>query len=134
MGLFLSDIFGGPELLDKPIDKTTSIICQRMQAYKDQLIKLEDGTLNVVFHFPGSVSQPEFAGVRAGSFSKAKRLLVVQVAFPIDLLASDRFAHHYLEFLKTALSEGKRYLATKGIPFSLEDHIMLAEKSIEGMI
>jgi hypothetical protein len=38
--------------------------------------------LNVVFHIPGNMLKPEFDGIRTGSFSKARALLMVQVALP----------------------------------------------------
>jgi len=39
-------------------------------------------TLNVIFHVPGHLLQPDFEGIRTGSFIKAKRILIVQVALP----------------------------------------------------
>jgi hypothetical protein len=38
--------------------------------------------LNVVFHIPGHILQPEFKGVRTGSYSRARSLLMVQVTLP----------------------------------------------------
>lgn len=133
MGLFLSDILGGPEQVDKPFSKKADEICRRKDRYQKDAISPEDGTINVVFQYPGSLLQPDFVGVRTGSFSKKKRMLVVQVAFPGDMLSSNSFVKHYLAFLKDALVEGKKYLDKKGISFSLEDHVSLAEKSVEGL-
>ena len=132
MGLFLSDILGGPEQSGKPFTKKADKICRQMELFKNELVDPEDGTINVVFQYPGSLLQPDFVGVRTGGFSKKKRMLVVQVAFPADLISASGFAQHYLALLKDALVEGKKYLDKKGISFSLEDHIALAEKSVEG--
>ena len=134
MGLFLSDILGGPEQVDKPFTKKADEICRRKDLYQKDFINPEDGIINVVFQYPGSLMQPDFVGVRTGSFFKKKRKLVVQVAVPGDILSSGTFVRHYLAFLKDALVEGKKYLDKKGISFSLEDHIALAEKSVQGLL
>jgi hypothetical protein len=41
--------------------------------------------VNVVFHIGGRSFNPEFSGVRTGSFSKRRSLLMVQVALPEDV-------------------------------------------------
>src|SRR5713226_9593971 len=103
MGLFLSDILGGPEQLDKPFDKKVTAICKKMELHKAGMIDPEDGTINIVFQYPGSLLQPEFSGVRTGSFSKKRKTLVVQVAVPADAMSSKDFVEQYLRFLKDAL-------------------------------
>jgi hypothetical protein len=133
MSLFLSAILGGPEQIDKSFMRKTGDICRKIDIHQKEIISSQDGTINVVFQYPGSLLQPDFVGVRTGSFSKKKRILVVQVAVPKEMLSSANFVKHYLEFLKDALAEGKKYLDKKGIPFSLEDHIALANKSVEGL-
>ncbi len=41
--------------------------------------------VNVVFHIGGRSFKPEFSGVRTGSFSKRRSLLMVQVALPEEV-------------------------------------------------
>jgi hypothetical protein len=41
--------------------------------------------VNVVFQVAGNVVQPDFEGARTGQFSKANRLLLVQVALPAEV-------------------------------------------------
>lgn len=134
MGLFLSDILGGPEQVDKPFTRIADAICQRKDAYQRDVVSGEDGTINVVFQYPGSLLHPDFAGIRTGSYSKKKRILEMQVAFPAEMISSDRFTVHYVMLLKDALLEGKRFFERKGIAFSLEDHLALVDKSVEGLI
>jgi hypothetical protein len=38
--------------------------------------------VNVVFHIPGNLLQPEFEGLRTGSYSRKRSLLMVQAALP----------------------------------------------------
>jgi hypothetical protein len=39
----------------------------------------------------------------------------------------------YVALLKQAIVEAKKVFDKKGIPFSLEDHLALADKSLEGL-
>ncbi|MHB8695407.1 MAG: hypothetical protein ACYDHH_29620 [Solirubrobacteraceae bacterium] len=41
--------------------------------------------VNVVFHIGGRSFKPEFSGIRTGSFSKRRSLLMVQVALPKEV-------------------------------------------------
>lgn len=41
--------------------------------------------VNVVFHVPGHILSPDYSGVRTGRFSRRRRLLMVQVALPVDV-------------------------------------------------
>jgi len=130
VGLFLSAILGGPEQLDKPFDKISSLICRRKDLLQDELIDPEDGIVNVVFQYSGTLMRPDFCGIRTGSFSKKKRILVIQIAFPQEVVISEQFSHHYLLLLIDALTEAKKYFDKKRIQFSLESHIILAQNSI----
>ena len=40
--------------------------------------------VNVVFHVPGDIIQPDYVGVRTGSFRQRDSLLMVQVAVPAE--------------------------------------------------
>src|SRR6266700_5558645 len=115
MALFLSEILGGPEKLDKEFDRQSTSICRLKDTYERKMLSPDDGALNVVFQYPGSLLQPEFTGVRTGSFSKKKMLLAVQVAVPADILKSDQFVAEYGRLLKEAIVVGKKFLEKKGI-------------------
>ena len=41
--------------------------------------------VNVVFQVPGNIRQPDFHGTRTGRYSRAERLLLIQVALPEDV-------------------------------------------------
>jgi hypothetical protein len=133
MGLFLSEVLGGPEQMDTALTHRTDAICRSMEYHKGKMIEPEDGSVNVVFQFPGSLLRPEFVGVRRGRFSKKKNMLVVEVGFPAELLHSDKFIKQYGSFVKEAVSEAKRVFDKHGVPFSLEDHLALVDKSMTGI-
>jgi hypothetical protein len=63
--------------------------------------------VNVVFHVPGNLLSPEFVGVRTGSFSKSRRLLMVQVALSSEV-PSDVLGHLRAAVL-AAIDEAERW-------------------------
>lgn len=78
--LSLGWIIGGSTEANRPWDNAIEELDVRIER---AAINIEAPlNLNVVFHVPGNMLKPEFEGVRTGSFSKAKALLMVQVALP----------------------------------------------------
>jgi hypothetical protein len=55
--------------------------------------------VNVVFQVPGNVVRPDFEGARTGRYSKADRLLLVQVALPGEVPEDPD------DYLRAALSD-----------------------------
>jgi len=58
-----------------------------MRPFAGRIVQLRAGVMsplhvNVVYFVPGPGFQPEFKGVRTGSYSKAKHSLIVQAALP----------------------------------------------------
>jgi hypothetical protein len=83
--LSIGAIYGGPEFSHQPGVPWKPAI----QVLMNRVIDLRRGVesplnINVVFHVPGSLLAPEFSGSRTGSFRKRDRLLMVQVALPIE--------------------------------------------------
>jgi hypothetical protein len=80
--LSLGSIVGGSTLANKPWDGVIRDLTIRIrEARRGVEAPLN---LNVVFHIPGNMLKPEFVGVRTGSFSRSRALLMVQVALPED--------------------------------------------------
>jgi hypothetical protein len=75
-------------------------------------------SLNVVFHVPGNLLEPEFSGVRTGRFSRKEALLMVQVALPSetppDALGYLREAAH------EAIAEAARWADKKRVPIDVD--------------
>jgi hypothetical protein len=124
---------GGPEQPSKRFYKQMKAITLRQEALQNDLIKPEDGLVNVVFLFSGSLFQPPFANMRVGRFIKKENRLEVRVPVPPDAIASEDFPQRYVALLKQAIVEAKKVFDKKRIPFSLEDHLALADKSLEGL-
>jgi hypothetical protein len=133
MAFFLGAITGGPEQSLRHFYKQMNAIGLRQEALQKDLIRPEDGLLNVVFMFSGSLFQPPFADMRVGRFVKKENRLEVKVPVPPDAITAEDFPQRYVALLKQAIVAAKKVFDKKGIPFSLEDHLALADKSLEGL-
>jgi len=133
MGLYLSDVLGGPEQIDKGFHNELHAICKQKELYHDKLTNPHDASLNVVFQYPGSLLQPNFTGIKTGRYSRKDKLLIVYVAVAADVLSANDFAFQYASLLKQAIAEGKKFFDKRGIPFSMDDHFALVDKSLSGL-
>lgn len=133
MGIFLGAILGGPEQIGKSFDREKTAIVRRLSSLQADLIKPDDALVNVVFQFPGSLLRPTFAGIKVGRFVGKENRLEMKVAVPHDVMCSEDFALRYASLLKEAIAQAKRVFDKKGIPFSLEAHLSLVDKSLEGL-
>ena len=79
--LSVGAIFGGPEKTPwrEPVLALQPHVSSARGGIESSL------NVNVVFQVPGSILAPDFEGVRTGSFSKKKALLMVQVALPREM-------------------------------------------------
>jgi hypothetical protein len=74
--LSIGAIIGGPET-----DYFDTVLrgfmqhCEREAEWEEA-----DVTVNIVYHLPGSVWRPDYIGVRDAKFSKAKKMLMVQIS------------------------------------------------------
>ena len=133
MAFFLGAITGGPEQIGKPFRRQMDAMTLRQEALQKDLIKPEDGLVNVVFLFSGSLIHPPFSDMRVGRFIKKENRLEVKVPVPPDAITAEDFPQRYVALLKVAIVKAKKVFDKKGIPFSLEDHIALADKSLEAV-
>lgn len=69
--------------------------------------------VNVVFQVPGNVVQPDFEGARTGRYSKADRLLLVQVALPDEV--PDDPDGYLREALTDAIGEAEEWARRRSI-------------------
>jgi hypothetical protein len=69
--------------------------------------------VNVVFQVPGNVVRPDFEGVRTGRFSKADRLLLVQVALPDEV--PDEPGGYLRGALSIAIAEAEEWARRRSV-------------------
>jgi hypothetical protein len=133
MAFFQGAISGGPEQIGKLFRRQMDAITRRQEVLQNDLIKQGDGLVNVVFMFSGSLFQPSFANMRVGRFIKKENRLEVKVPVPPEVINAEDFPQRYIALLKQAIAEARRVFDKNGIPFSLEDHLALADRSLEGL-
>ena len=94
MPISIGAVMGGPEALP-----CTKIFRDMMKSFSGNS---ETPCLNVVFHFPGSLISPPYAGMRTAKFSKAEKIQMVQVAVPAEIAQSSN-SQELLQFFESAL-------------------------------
>jgi len=128
MGIHLGSIYGGPEMEGSATEATARALVRVRQAWHDKLIPDDDGELDVVYQYHGSILQPAFTGIRTGTFSRRLKMLQIQIAVPREIMQSDEFGIFYVDSLEAAVRVGKAYFDKRKIPFSLHDHLALVQK------
>jgi hypothetical protein len=73
--------------------------------------------VNVVFHVPGHLLAPDYAGVRTGTFSRSQRLLMVQVALPAEPPPDP--AEYLQSAAQAAIDEAERWAQRRGLASDL---------------
>jgi len=87
--------------------------------------------LNVVFHIPGSIIRNlDYEGLRDGKFSRARKLLMIQVAVPKEI-AESQDEEAIFRFLFDSLREANRiaalYFKKKKIEYSQPKYLGLVD-------
>ena len=76
------------------------------------------GSLDVVFHLPGSVYRPDFTGVRTGRFSRPEAMLQIQVSVPYEVMREHGAARLFLSpSLREGLTLGQERFRRAGIGY-----------------
>jgi hypothetical protein len=92
----------------------------------------ETGSLDVVFHVPGSLVSPDYDGVRTGTFWRKKRILQVQIAVPRDLSEKEEgeIGRSLVNLLRRAVHIAQPVFHEARVPFR-HDHYERLLESIE---
>jgi hypothetical protein len=85
--------------------------------------------INVVFHVSGKYTEPEFEGVRTGTFKRSTSHLMMQAAVPASMIADasrDPDAS-VRELLLLAIAEAQTWARRKRLADNLDSIRLLAE-------
>ncbi len=74
--------------------------------------------VNVVFHVPGNLISPDYEGVRTGSWSRKRALIMVQAAVPAE--APDDPSAKLLDLMDAALDDVDRWAARRRVPADID--------------
>jgi hypothetical protein len=78
--LSLGSVIGGRTLANRGWSEAIRELTREIAAHRDGVES--DINVNVEFHVPGNFVQPEFEGIRTGTFRKSDAWIKVQVALP----------------------------------------------------
>ena len=81
------------------------------------------GSLDIVFHVPGSVLKPEHEGLRTGRFSRKERMLQVQIAVPGELMESLALTGFLVQSIREAIVLAERRFAKAGITYPVDEYL-----------
>lgn len=107
--LSISAVYGGISQSTRPWRVSVQKLSQAVARMRQGVVSPIN--LSVVYHVPGEVVQPQFVGIRTGSFIKKANGLTVQIALPADL-PRDVDAYLWAQ-LKAAVVEGERWAKAK---------------------
>ena len=79
--MYIGAVFGGPEGFRSKVAASIFKIKRLMGEQGEGT----SGSLDIVFDVPGSITGPDYEGIRTGSLSRKMALLQVQIAVPSDL-------------------------------------------------
>lgn len=85
--------------------------------------------INPIFVVPGSISKPDFQGLKLGHFSRKKKGLVVMIAVPGSVALGKAVPEFVVASLKDAAHVAAAHFKSKGISFPLDE----AEQLIAGI-
>jgi len=108
--LSIGAIEGGPGSSQEWLDAVVGIGKQIMGVVEGTTSPL---AVNVVYQIPGRYLEPEFEGVRSGTFSRKESFLVVQVALPMKPVANA--SDEVFAFLRDAVAVAEDFAYQEGM-------------------
>jgi len=126
--IYIGAIFGGPGGMSSKIGSAIS----KIKHLAGEREMDASGSLDIVFHVPGSLLSPDYDGVRTGTFSRKKRLLQVQIAVPQDLTDKDEVtevARSLVPLLRQAVRLAQPVFDRAHIPYPQDEY----EELIDGI-
>jgi hypothetical protein len=114
--LSIGSVVGGPSSANQPWREAIADLTRSVAEARDAVTSPLN--INVVFQVPGSILQPDFHGTRTGRYSKADRLLLVQVALPEEV--PDEPKRYVRAALSDAIGEAEEWARARTIATDLE--------------
>lgn len=134
--LSIGAVFGGPE--ERLADRMIMRLMRAVSGEVGQSAAGDIGGINAVFHVPGSlIPDVGFEGLRDGTFSRERGLLVIQISVPEEIASSDD-AECIRQFLFQSLQQANKvaakYFKKKGVDYSQPKYFGLLEKVQEAYV
>ncbi|NOK21119.1 hypothetical protein [Corallococcus carmarthensis] len=119
----LSAVYGGPELAGTPIDKAIRMFGKARGPTEMGV----SGSLDIVFHVPGSLLKPEFTGVRTAKFSRKEQKLMLQIAVPDEQVQSPD-VRWLLDAIREAVRLARPKFERAGIEYPEKEHLFIVDR------
>jgi hypothetical protein len=124
----IGNVYKGPEHQKSQSRKLLNNILNIVYSIKAEYYEGITPEANVVFFVPGSLGTPSWTGLRDGTFSRKKKLLMIQVAVPKELVDSPKLEAFALDSLRKANELALRVYHKKGFEYPLTQANELVDK------
>ncbi len=119
--LIIGAELNGLELVGTLIDLAIMAAMKAEHRINGQFVIGSAPAVNVVFCVPGKLGCPGGRGARIAKYSAKRKLLLVQIAVPVEMVHSDQSPKFVLDELRLASTVASDYFSKKSTPFSLPD-------------
>jgi hypothetical protein len=112
------------QLVDEALAGLMRLVIRERSMFPNEGLKI-----NIVFHVPGPISQPDYHGVHATRLDRKKQHLLVVAAVQPDL-RFDEVSKYFADTLRHARQEAIDYMAKSGVSIptgavsGLIDHLL----------
>lgn len=117
--IYVSSILGGPELRGSPVYGLIGELARALNSGE----RPNEGSLDVVFHVPGSLVSPNFGSMRLSKFSRKERIQMIEIPVPPELVYASGLRSFLLEKLREAVEAGEARFSGTGISYPKADYI-----------
>ena len=124
IGIATGGISPANHLIDEALSGYMRMVVKERAVFPNEGVRL-----NIVFHVPGPISQPDYEGVHATKFDKKNNRVLVVAAVPAEL-RFDEVSKYFTDVLRQARELMKAYLAKRKVTAStarldgLIDHLL----------
>jgi hypothetical protein len=121
--IYFSSVLMGPELARSPI----SDVIRRIAVARGPGREGDYGSLDVVFHVPGSILRPKFEGVRTSSFFKRDRIHMIQIAIPEEQVNAPDL-DYLMSSIRQAIRLARPRFEKAGIKYPEEEYLATVDR------
>jgi hypothetical protein len=116
--IYIGAVLGGPELSGSPVTRAI----RRLGELLNTGSKVEGGSLDIVFHIPGTIVKPNFSGTRTAKFSKKEKMLMIQIAVPEILVSCAQPEQALMDLLADAIPLAGPVFAKAEVQFPHQEY------------
>jgi hypothetical protein len=130
--IYIGRVYGGPEVRGARIDRALS----KLVRLRGKGSEGEFGSLDIVFHVPGSVFTPDFTGIRTGRLSKKERMLAIQIAVPQEIVNADDadMERFLMQAVRDAIDMAVEPFRRAGIAYPHSDYVEAIDRVAQGFV